>query len=270
MKNLWIQTEHAFATWVANLDTLRADPSGLLQFAEGVLDSGAKHGVFEVVEAAAIAFHIDRSPSLSDRLRALYREHHVVDLFGFTGAAMAPGAPGSSTARATLAWFDENDQQVEGKIEDLGALLERLEPVEDSIPRGFMKHFPPVRITGRRLLYAGDPPKAQNLPSSIPITVRFAIHSDIWFPWVFGSAHPLCDHKRLFDNRTLAMRHTPRLNAFLQDVARSARALGGSWQVDDEETGKAARQWLDEDGIRLDAASPAALMPPSALDVEWS
>lgn len=270
MKNLWIQTEPAFATWIANLDALRNHPSLLLKFAEVVLDSGAKHQVFEVVESPAIEFHSDRGPRLSDKLRDLYREHHVVDLFGFTGAAMAPGAPGSSTARATLAWFNESEEQVEGMVEDLGSLLERLEPVEDSIPQGFMKRFPPVRVTGRRLLYAGQPTEVQNLPAGIPVSVRIAIHSDIWFPWVFGSAHPLCDHKRMFDNRALALRHTPRLNAFLEDVARSVRALGGTWQVDDEETGKAARQWVDEDGIRLDAAPPEALMPPSALDVEWS
>lgn len=237
MKNLWIQTEHAFAAWVANLDVLRDRPDRLLQFAQEVLDSGAKHQVFEVVEAPAIGFHIDRDPSLSDKLRALYRERQVVDLFGFTEAAMAPRVPGSSTARATLAWFDGDGQQVEGKVDDLGSLLEGLESVEDSIPRGFMKRFPPVRITGRSLRYGGDLPEVQSLPSSIPVTVRVAIHSDIWFPWVFGSAHPLCDHKRLFDNRALAMRHTPRLNAFLQDIARAVRVLGGAWHVDDEETG---------------------------------
>lgn len=269
MKNLWIQTESAFATWVANLDVLRDDPDRLLQFMEEVLVSGAKYQVFEVVEAPAIEFHIDRGSSLSNLLADLYRERQTVDLFGFTGAAMAPGAPGSSTARATLAWFDENHHLVEGKVEDLGALLQRLEPAEDSIPRGFMKHFPPVRIMGRTLVYAGEPAELQNLPHDIPVAVRIAIHSDIWFPWVFGSAHPLCDHKRMFDNRGLATRHTPRLNAFLQDVARCTRALGGTWQMDDEETGRAAREWLDEDGIRLDAAPPAAVMPPSVLDVEW-
>jgi hypothetical protein len=266
MRNLWIQTEAAFATWIANLDALRDDPDRLLQVVQAVLESGAKHQLFEVVEAPTIGFHIDRGSSLIDALRALYRERHAVDRFGFAGAAMAPGAPGSSRARAVVAWFDENDQQVEGSVEDLGALLERLEPVEDSIPRGFMKRFPPVRVTGRRLLYAGE---GQNLSPGISATVRIAIHSDIWFPWVFGSAHPLCDHTRMFDNRALAMRHTPRLNAFLQDVACSARALGGTWQVGGEDTGIAARQWLDEDGIRLDAPPPAALMPLSALDVEW-
>jgi hypothetical protein len=103
-------------TWIANLDALRDDPNRLLQFVQVVLESGAKHQVFEVLEAPAIGFHIDRGPSLIDMLRALYRERHVVDLFGFTGAAMAPGASGSSKARATVAWFEENDQQVEGGV----------------------------------------------------------------------------------------------------------------------------------------------------------
>lgn len=269
MKNLWIQTEHPFATWVANLDALRNEPAKLLQLVDCVLGSGEKHKVFEVVEASTIEFQPAPGQDLSGKLHRLYRDQQIADLFGFTGAAMAPRAPGSSTARATLYWFDENDQQVEGQCEDLGSLLESLEPVEDSIPRGFMKHYPPVRITGPRLLYAGEPPKLQDIPSGIPVTVRIAIHSDIWFPWIFGSAHRLCDHQRMFDNRALAMGHTPRLNAFLRDVARCTKALGGTWQVDHEETGKAARQWIDEDGIRLDGLLPAAIMPASALDAEW-
>lgn len=269
MKNLWIQTEHPFATWVADMDALRDEPAKLLELVKCVLGFGEKHKVFQVVEAPTLQFRLAPGQDLSGKLDALYRDQQLVDLFSFTGAAMAPRAPGSSTARATLSWFDESDQQVEGECEDLGSLLENLEPVEDSIPRGFRKHYPPVRITGPKLVCAGDPPKIQNLPSGRPVAVRVAIHSDIWFPWVFGSAHPLCDHQRMFDNRALALQHTPRLNAFLQDVARCTKALGGSWQVDVEETGNAARQWVDEDGIRLDAAPPAAVMPTSALDAEW-
>jgi hypothetical protein len=128
--------------------------------------------------------------------------------------------------------------------------------------------YPPVRITGPRLLFAGDPPKIQN-SSPGPVGVRIVIHSDIWFPWVFGSAHPLCDHQRMFENRALAMRHTLRLNDFLRDVARGTKSLGGTWYVDHEETGNVARQWVHEDGIRLDDAPPAAIMPASALDAEW-
>jgi hypothetical protein len=101
MKNLWIQTEHPFATWVANLDALRDEPTKLLQLVDYVLGSGEKHKVFEVVEAPAIAFRAAPGQDLSGRLHGLYRDQQIADLFGFTGAAMAPRAPGSSTARAT-------------------------------------------------------------------------------------------------------------------------------------------------------------------------
>lgn len=48
MKNLWIQTEHPFATEVANVDARRDEPAKLLQLVDCVLGSGAKHEVFGV------------------------------------------------------------------------------------------------------------------------------------------------------------------------------------------------------------------------------
>src|SRR5690606_4318710 len=128
---------------------------------------------------------------------------------------------------------------------------------------GFTTPLPPVRITGRRLAYEGAPPAPAAADAGRPIEIRIAVHSDLWLPYVFGSAHPLADHRRYFDNRALASIHTPRLNGFLRDVAGIAERAGGSWQVDLDETGTDARRWLDARGIHLDA-EPPALFPPEA------
>ncbi|WP_428267916.1 hypothetical protein [Haliangium sp.] len=269
MKNLWIQTEDPFATWVAVLTPLGGRPLDLLGFVETTLRAGRTYEVFEVEEAPSIGYRRGEEEALASSLRRIHREDGAADLFGFMGAAMAPGAPGSSTARARLAWFDREGQRVESYVTDLGALLSELEPVVDSIPLGFMKHYPPLRVTGPRLSYGSTPLAPTNVASVRPIEVRFAVHSDIWFPWVFGSAHPLCDHRRKFDNRALASLHTPRLNQFLQEVAAAATALGGGWEVDLDETGAEAIAWLDERGIDLHREPPAGRMPLSALDVEW-
>jgi hypothetical protein len=271
MRNLWIQTEAPFATWMADLSALRSRPGDLLEFVRTVLDAGAEQQVFVVLEAPLIGYLRERDGAeLIQRLSRLHREHGIVDAFAFTGAAMAPGHPQSSTACATMAWHDASDRLVQGPCTDLGSLLETLEPEPGSIPRGFMKHYPPLRITGPRLEeYGKASSEPMRYPENRPVTVRFAIQSDIWFPWIFGSAHPECDHKRMFDNRELASRHTPRLNAFLRTVGATASALGGSWSVDLEETGENALLWLDEQGIHLDAEPPTELMPPEALDAEW-
>jgi hypothetical protein len=258
MRNLWIQREVPFAAWVADLESRRTSPDALLQLTVAVIRAGVEHQVFDVASAPLIDYERERDGALAARLEALHREQGVIDLFGFTGAAMAPGAPGSSTAEALLSWYDRNDDLVEGRCADLGDLLASLEPVPESIPDGFMAHYPPIRVTGQRLEREGR-----------PLLVRFAIHSDIWFPWVFGAAHPQADHERMFDNRELASRHTPRLNAFLRAVAAATHSAGGRWSVDEDDTGKNVRSWLDTEGLKLDAPPPEAIFPPEALAAEW-
>ncbi|MBS1789200.1 MAG: hypothetical protein JST85_15855 [Acidobacteria bacterium] len=269
MRNLWIQTENPFATWVADLTKVCDSPEPLLEFIAQVIRSGSEQLVFTVVEAPEINFVRSRTSDLIAQLRQSYKNNNVVDLFGFTGAAMAPGSPGSSTVEATMAWFDGAGRRVLGACNDLGYLLQTLDPVEGSIPIGFMKRFPPLRVTGQRLIYAGSPPKLQNYRPTRSVTVRFAIHSDIWFPWVYGSAHPHCDHKHMFDNRELSIVHTPRLNEFLIGLAAKTREIGGEWFIDETETGEDAIRWLDELGIDLDPDPPQLQMPSSALDAEW-
>src|SRR5213078_2193866 len=165
--------------------------------------------------------------------------------------------------------YDREDHLVERAIHDLGAVLASLEPVPDVIPDGFMTHYPPVRITGRRYADVREGIPVDNRPYPLPVAVLVRIHSDIWFPWVYGSAHPDCDHRRMFDNRELATRHTPRLNAFLGEVAAAARRIGGSFGVWPDDTGTRAAHWVTDDSVLLDWLPPAGVMPPEALDAEW-
>lgn len=268
MRNVWIQTDFAFATWVADLSVMRAQPRELLDAVTAILATGARHRVFTPVSLPLLGFERMRDDEPSRLLAAQWEEHRVIDAFGFTGAAMAPGAPGSSTIEAEIAWFDRDDAIVVAPTTDLGAVLRNLEPVPGSIGDGFTVPFPAVRMTGRRLPYEGEPPKLAESYARRPIEIRIALHSDIWFPYVFGSAHPLADHTRYFDNRELATVHTPRLNGFLRDVAAVVNHAGGGWHVDLEETGTDAQRWLDVRGIQLDAGPPA-LFPPEAFAAPW-
>lgn len=268
MRNLWIQTENAFATWIADLTALRDRPDDLVALAEVILDAGARHAVFTPVEVPNLDLRRGQGPAVAERVRARWRDQRAVDLFAFTDAAMQPGAPGSSTVEATMAWYAADDRLVEGAVADLGAVLRALEPVPGSIPDGFTTPYPPVRITGPELIY--DEARTTLVEPSVrrAANVRIAIHADIWFPFVFGSAHPDADHRRMFDNRELAQRHTPRLNAFLIEVGDQVVKAGGAWRVDEDETGTNAALWLDERGILVDAPEPE-LMPAAALQTTW-
>jgi hypothetical protein len=269
MKNLWIQTEHAFVTWIADFTAVATQPAAILEFARAVLASGAKHRVFEVVEAPVIGYQRDRDGAIGDVLGCLLERDRVLDLFGFTGSAMMPGPPTSSMVETTLSYYDREDRLVERVVTDLGAVLASLEPVPDCIPTGFMTHYPPIRITGKRYAGVREGVPVDNRAHPLRVAAYLGIHSDIWFPWVFGSAHPECDHRRMFDNRELASRHTPRLNAFLGEVAAAARRAGGSFGVWPDETGTQAINCVDDDGVLLDWLPPDGVMPPEALNAEW-
>jgi hypothetical protein len=269
MKNLWIQTENAFVTWVADFTAISTHPAAILEFVRSLLASGAKHRIFEVVEAPMIGYRRDRNSALGDVLGRLLEHDKVLDLFGFTGSAMMPGTPTSSIVETTLSYYNHEDQLVERVVTDLGALLASLEPVPDSIPNGFMTRYPAIRIIGDRYVGVREGISVDNSAHPYPVAVYLGIHSDIWFPWVYGSAHPECDHRRMFDNRELASRHTPRLNAFLGELATAARRAGGSFGVWPGGTGKLAAGWVNDNSILLDWLPQDGIMPPEMLDVEW-
>jgi len=268
MRNVWIQTEYPAATWVADLTSIRAQPAELVEAIASILSAGARHRVFLSVSLPELGFERDRDGDPTRFLLAQWTERRVVNAFGFTGLAMAPDVTGSSTVEAEVAWFDRDDSIVVGPTANLGAVLRGLEPVPGSIADAFTVPFPPVRITGLSLPYEGEPPTLATSRASRRVEVRIAVHSTIWFPYVFGSAHPLADFKRQFDNRTLARLHTPRLNEFLRDVAAVTNRAGGGWKVDLDETTTEAQRWLDTGGIHVDA-EPPALFPSEAFAAEW-
>jgi hypothetical protein len=72
----------------------------------------------------------------------------------------------------------------------------------------------------------------------------------------------------MFDNRELASCHTPRLNAFLGEVAQATRGIGGSFGIWPDGAGKRAADWVDDSSVLLDWHPPAGVMPPEMLNVE--
>jgi hypothetical protein len=271
MRNLWIQIDDPFVTWIADFTAIARKPTQILRFVQAAMTSGVRHRVFDVAEAPLIGYVRDRDGALDDVIGRLFTQDQVLDLFGFTGAAMLPGLPRSSTVETTLCHYDRNDQLVERIVTDLGAVLSHLEPVPDCIYHKYMAHYPAVRITGRQYRDIREGKRVDRSAHPLPIEVRICIHSDIWFPWVDGTAHPawVWHDQRMFDNRELANRHTPRLNAFLREVAEAARQIGGQFSIRADETRGQAINWADDEGVLLDWMPPGGIMPPEALEVEW-
>jgi hypothetical protein len=268
MRNLWVQVENPFVTWTARLEAVVDKPERVRSIVDAVLLAGSTYQVFKPQSAPVIGYDRDRDGELRDTLSRQWNESLIVDAGAFTGAAMHPDHPRSSRVTARVATYDHNDEVSETEVDDLGRLLRALEPVPGSISQGFTRSYPPVRLIGPRLAFEKERDECVLITKLPDPAISIALHSDIWFPFVFGSSHPLADHQRMFDNRELASRHTPQLNRFIADVARAVRDAGAEWSVDPYETGRNAALWLDDTGIRLDSEAPD-LMPPEALDAEW-
>ena len=104
-----------------------------------------------------------------------------------------------------MSYYNRDDRLVESPVTDLGALLESLQPVPGSISRGLMRHYPALRITGRRYRDAREGMRVNKGGHRMQVVAYFSIHSDIWFPWVFGSAHPLRDYIRIRHNASVRL-----------------------------------------------------------------
>ncbi len=251
MKNLWIQTEHAFATWTADFDKDASAPAKLLDTLRSTLISGEAHGVFVPRSVPGLGYRQGASGTLSDLLDRRWQNERILDLADFSDSA--------AEVAASLCLYDRDDQLSQRFVTDLGAELRALEPTPDVIPLGFTKKFAPVKLFGPRL---------SATPCALPTSLRISLHSDIWFPYVHGGAHPHADFVRYFDNRELAQCHTPRLNSFLSEVAATVSKLNGTWRLVEEDAALSLRPWMSHGGIAVDGPVPS-LMPPEALSAEW-
>jgi hypothetical protein len=258
MRNLWVQTEDAFARWHADVTGLLAKPEVLVELACAIYDAGVEYDVLLPLKAPKLGFERGRSPDITTLARRRWKEQRTVGLFK---------AMSSAHVEAMVAWFDRDHQIIEQMTHDLSEVLTALEPVPGAIYRHCREPGPPpVELTG----WAFDYPD-RHTPVQKPlgrVTFGCALHSDIWFPFVLGFAHPQRDLKRWFDNRELATRHTPRLNAFIERCATLVTDVGARWYVEPAESNRLAAAWVHERGIRLDGPVPD-LMPETALEAVW-
>lgn len=246
MKNLWVQNESAVAAWHADLTACLAAPTKLLTLVRAVYEAAAATRVVLPTALDVVTATLHRWESES-----------TIDMFRLVQKA---------TSEAELAWYSRSGEVQEGRVGDLGSLLESLQPAPNTIAlHDRARGFPPVALLGGQLVYAGTPAVCN---ARGPVTFSVTLHSDIWFPYVIGASHPARDLERFFDNSELAKRHTPRLNAFLSKVARLVADAGGRWALDGDDSSALYLPWLSADGIRLDGSAPT-LMAASVVDCEW-
>ncbi len=234
MQNNWRSYPTEIVTWELEIPGQPNDPA-IRRWERTVLDAAEDHAVFRVQTAtgrrSAMDYHRDRDGYLGDVLDA-HPEYLAPS--GQPAELLFATSP-RGTSR--LAYVDVHDQIREadaGYLTELPELKTHFGHNEVIWPLGFM---------------AGAEPHL--------VWLAVSMFSSIWLPW---EPNDLLDDNfpdgSLLDNRVLAERHTPRLNAFLADLSKATRDAGGWFRLDRNETSDTYIEFVDDHGVRLDPAPP--------------
>jgi len=246
MRNLWIQNEQPIATWNATLEAAASRPETVLSAMRTIYDAGQR-----------LELLLYKGGSIVAETERRWRDERVLDMF------LESRRRGAS---ATVFYYSSGDELVSKTVEDLGALLEMLQSPSSPVPRHHRELGEvPVQVTGADFSYDG-PEAPQRWP--FPPEFSLVLHSDIWFPYVLGQAHPACDYQRYFDNGELFEKNGTRLNELIGVIKDTVEALGGLWELDRFAVSRPYRPWLSASGIARAALSPP-LHAANAMNEPW-
>jgi len=245
MNNLWTQTEFSQASWYADLTPLAEHPSDLLSFLEDIYQSGLTTEIF-----------VPSAPTPLSLLRQRWQEERVIQAFETRARIQSS---------SKLTWYDRSNARTVGMVSDLGELLASLEPAPNTISKKLrIEGYSPVQLLGESIRYNSELKRT----SKEAMIFVISLHSDIWFPYVRGFAHPATDLTRFFDNRELAGAHTPRLNVFIRTVQQRLANAGVELKIDPQDSARSYLPWVTPTGIALDTRAPE-MVPSSSVDVPW-
>jgi hypothetical protein len=230
VENLWITNGDWLVEWVADLSVAAGDPHRLLTWLRRVLEAGEQHEVYSVREAPLAGLH---SGSLFALLQQRFEHERVLDVGHFASSGVRRIDGRTLRVAARMAYADKRGDVVEDEVENLGELLRSLRPADVDSSAGLMVDCPPLDVAGP-LLDLTHPERSVWRGPAGRVLARFSLRTDIWFPAVIGFLADTTDVTPAHDNRPLAERHTPRLNAFLAEVRAATLALGGRWELDEE------------------------------------
>ncbi len=253
--NYWACTTDWLAVWRATLSVTKETYEKLYRFADDLFAAGEKHAVLDVLETRPPAYRKEMGISYTQFMQNYAAQTGELRYLLFGSGAATVAKLGTLRLTSRLCYFDAKGQQVEAAVTNLGLLLQEVYDKEkyrrykgDDFRPYYISQDAPIGIYGDLI----DLDQLTDSASSVVIT--FALHSDIWFPWVWGfNFGGQGEYKQdLYDNRLLANCHTPRLNAFLRETRQLVEKDGGTWEVRRDYEGTGWYEWLvKEDGIDL-------------------
>lgn len=196
------------ALWWAVLPAPSKNPDALVAFGSRVVDAGKRHRVWDMHRYGAGV-----GDTFEEHLRGAMADGKLPFLIR-RGEDPEPSGE--------VAVYRDNEI-AEVVTSDLGLLLRELRPDRD---RRVTRSALPVVVSGGSYF--------MDQAEEISVTIR--LDSDIWFSQVVGLREDLDDdaddRPDWYDNSGLASRHTPRFNAFLEEVRAATLAARGEWNFD--------------------------------------
>jgi hypothetical protein len=232
MLNFWASMEHPFAAWYGDFPVEEGlgNPERQLSFLVNLYEAAERECVYQVVNTPkGYSEYLEDSTTFT---YAQFLQAHYAQTGGLSRAL-----PFSTTR---LCYYDLEGELVEGDIEDIGKLLERLNPDKER-SKFNMSHEVPVeiRVYPMQVSSSGKTnisyDESSGAAEERTISFNISLHSDIWFPWVVGwlEKRPAFGSKNdKYDNRELAQCHTPRLNRFISTVRELVLEYGGTWSIE--------------------------------------
>jgi hypothetical protein len=281
-RNRWIVSEEdkyaKFAHWTAKFSQGQMiDPWEQWEFWKKVLQAGEEEGVFRVEKIWDDPPLYDKAASgqsYADYVEQTLRQTGELVFFQQLSNHYSLDAP------ARICYYDLEGKVVEAEprrseLGGLGGLLSQFRPdvVQDWKSCYLSRNHNPLELRGQKawerkredfLSYTDEEFEQRRFRQAY---LDIEIYTDIWFPWISGYMEDedrgwktgFVDGKTViyqegewYDNRELAMCHTPRLNRFIQRVKQLTLDYGGEWSIDRADAKGSWDSHWNEDGIVLD------------------
>jgi hypothetical protein len=233
MKNYWTTLKNsAAACWFITLPPVGSvGVERLLRFASGLLEAGEQENVYRIVQTGGSEpFDGTHKYSYVEHIVEVMERTNILPLFSGEGG-FSPTENGQLQTLSKVCYYDLSGSLVEAEIKDLGLLLKQLRPEKAEHSMGYMSHIAPITVSGLTKI---DVQNARNNP----VYISIKLETDIWFPWVVGfleDREPPSSLHDMFDNRELALQHTPWLNRFLSSVYNLVQELDGEWELNESD-----------------------------------
>lgn len=241
-KNFWVTIENeSFAHWKTTFSrNIRLSIKQLIDFILRIHNLGAYYNTCDIIGHGKLK-NLDYSTVIQKQLE------NVSQLTVFDLSVPQSDEDDFWYAMGAINYFETfiRDRQ----MKDVGQLLRQLKPDKvQQFATTYMVSAAPVSLKGFEVHKLED----GNLLINTNETIEINLNTDIWFPWVVGFMEdkPAQSQEDMYDNRQLALRHTPRFNDFLYSLRTLTDSLDMAWEL--KHVHPSYNWMVNENGINLD------------------